>query len=210
MTDPKKQTEEAHTVDEDVQEALEESEFQEEALSEAAAEGMTPPPADENSDAALKDQLMRALAEMENTKRRAERDKQEAFKYAVTNFARDLLSVADNFERALAAAPKEVEDAGLKNFITGVEMTAKELQTAFDKHGIKQVDSAPGTPFDYNVHQAMSETEDPTQPAGTIVQTLAPGFQIKDRLLRPAMVVVSKGGAANPDADDVPHVDQEV
>lgn len=138
----------------------------------------------------LKDRLLRAVAETENVRRRLEKDKREGTDYAITGFARDLLSVADNLARALDAAEKdEVVNKGL---LTGVEMTQKELMKAFEKHGIARVDSV-GQPLDPHVHQAMMEVDaDEGHEAGTIVAELQPGYRIRERLLRPAMVTVAK------------------
>ena len=140
--------------------------------------------------AELKDRLVRALAETENVRRRLEREKSDHGNYAITGFARDLLSVADNLQRALAAA--EQDEVVNKGLLTGVEMTQRELMKAFEKHGIARVESV-GQPLDPNLHQAMMEVEaDEEHEAGTIVQELQPGYVIKDRLLRPAMVSVAK------------------
>ena len=138
----------------------------------------------------LKDRLMRAVAETENVRRRLEREKTDSASYAITGFARDLLSVADNLSRALEAAEKdEVVNKGL---LTGVEMTQKELMKAFERHGIVRVEAV-GEPLDPHVHQAMMEVEAGEEhEAGKIVAELQPGYKIKDRLLRPAMVSVAK------------------
>lgn len=146
--------------------------------------------------AKLKDQALRALAEVENMRRRAERDREDANKYAISSFARDLLSVADNLNRALAAVPADhAGDEMVKNLIAGVEATERELLAAFERRGLTRL--APmGEKFDPNFHQAMFEVPDNSHPVGTVVQVLAPGWVIHDRLLRPAMVGVSK--AAEP------------
>lgn len=155
---------------------------------------------------ALKEQVLRYAAEAENTKRRAERETNDARAYAITKFARDLLGVADNFDRALAAAPAEGEGA-VKNFVVGVEMTSKALQTAFENNGLKKIDPAKGEKFDPHKHQAMME-----QPAaegvepGAIIQTLQSGYELLGRLVRPAMVVVAaKTGGAQPKTDGGPN-----
>jgi molecular chaperone GrpE len=144
--------------------------------------------------AELKDQLLRALAETENVRRRAQRDREDAQKFAVTGFARDLLPVADNLRRALeAVAPEAIAtDEALKNLVTGVEMTERQLIAGFEKHGLKRID-AMGQRFDSNLHQAMFEVPGTDQPAGTVVQVLQAGYTLNDRLLRPAMVGVAKG-----------------
>ena len=140
----------------------------------------------------LEDRLKRAIAETENVRRRLEREKTDASAYAVTGFARDLLAVADNMARALAALPAEASDnEALKPIITGIEMTEKELFAVFARHGISRVESV-GQPLDPNRHQAMLEVESDSHAPGTIVQELQSGYVIKDRLLRPALVSVAK------------------
>lgn len=157
----------------------------------AAAEG---PSAEE-----MRNQLLRALAEAENVRRRAQRDVADARQYAIASFARDMLSVADNFARALAAVP-DGELAGnpaLASLAEGVRMTERELLNALQKHGVRTVDPA-GEKFDPNLHQAMFEVENPEVPAGTIVQVMQKGSMIGERVLRPAMVGVAKGGPRAP------------
>lgn len=144
----------------------------------------------------LKDQLLRALAEAENTRRRAERDRQEAAKYGAVGLARDLLSVADNLHRALEALPEDARKDGegwAKDLITGVELIEKDFLDAFARQGVEKVEPI-GEPFDYNYHQAMFELEDLEKPAGTVVQLMQPGYRLHDRLLRAAMVGLTKGG----------------
>ena len=145
--------------------------------------------------ASLKDQLLRALAETENVRRRAERDKADLSKYAVANFAREVLGVADNLRRAIDAVdPNAVEgNEDLKNLHVGIEMTQKALEASYERFGIKPIE-AMGEKFDHNFHQAMFEVEDPDRPEGVVVQEIQTGYMIHDRLLRPAMVGVSKGG----------------
>ena len=144
----------------------------------------------------MRDQLLRAMAETENVRRRAKKDVHDAAQYSISNFARDLLSVADNMSRALAAVTPELkqENEALASIVDGVEMTARELDTVFERHRIKLVDPM-GEPFDYNLHQAMFEDKESDRPDGTIVQVLQAGYVIGDRLLRPAMVGVAKGGS---------------
>jgi molecular chaperone GrpE len=157
--------------------------------------------------AELKDQLLRAIAEQENVRKRADRERDQIRKFGISNFAKDLLSAADNLRRALDAGPENMEgvDDAVRNLIIGVEMTEKELLTAFEKNGIRKIDPM-GEKFDYNFHQAMFEVEDSGQEAGTVVQVLQPGYAIEDRILRPAMVGVAKAGAV-----DVPeHLDTTV
>ena len=145
---------------------------------------------------ALKEQVLRYAADAENTKRRAERETNDARAYAITKFARDLLGVADNFDRALAAAPTETE-GGVKNFVVGVELTAKALAGAFETNGLKKIDPAKGEKFDPHKHQAMMEQPGSDVEPGGVIQVLQAGYELLGRLLRPAMVVVAaKTGAA--------------
>jgi molecular chaperone GrpE len=141
-----------------------------------------------------KDKLLRTLADMENLRRRTEREVKDARDYALTSFARDLLSVTDNFERALGAAPAELKDnETAKAFIDGVDLTGRELAKVLEKHGIRKVEPN-GQKFDPNLHQAMFEIPNADVPNGTVLQVLQAGFTIADRVLRPALVGVSKGG----------------
>lgn len=134
--------------------------------------------------AKIKDQALRAMAEAENIRKRAERDVEEAAKYANTALARDLIGVLENLHRAEAALPEGEQREG-------VTLTRKELEKAFEKHGIKRMEPT-GQKFDHNFHQAVAQVEDPNIEAGSVVQVLQAGYVIKDRLLRPAMVTVSK------------------
>jgi molecular chaperone GrpE len=139
-----------------------------------------------------KDRALRALAEVENTHRRARREREEASKYAVTGFARDLLSAADNLRRALDSLPEaEISDPRTRSLLEGVAATERELLGVFERHGIRRIDPK-GEPFDHNFHQAIFEAEAPGRPAGTVVEVLQPGYVLHDRLLRPAMVGVAK------------------
>lgn len=142
---------------------------------------------------ALKDQLLRTMAELENYRKRAEREREEMAKFAITGFGRDLLSVSDNLRRALESVPVEHEKPEdlLKTLLEGVEITEKELLTVFKKHGVEKIEPL-GQAFDHHLHQAMFEVEDKDQPAGTIVHVLQPGYTLNGRLLRPAMVGVAK------------------
>lgn len=144
----------------------------------------------------LKDQLLRALAEVENIRRRAQREREDLSKYAVSNFAKDLLPVADNLRRALEAAPAEARDGSdmLKTLAIGVEATERQLAAAFDRVGIRKQEPL-GESFDPNFHQVMFEVENTGRPAGTVVQVLQAGYTIHGRLLREAMVGVAKRGA---------------
>ncbi len=144
----------------------------------------------------LKDRMLRAAAEAENSRRRLERDKADAVAYATTGFARDLLGVADNLRRAVDSIPAAArEDDAVKGIVTGVEMTEKELQSVLGRHGVSRVDSI-GKKLDPNRHQAMLEVEHDDEP-GTIVQELQAGYVIKDRLLRPALVSVARARAVD-------------
>ena len=144
--------------------------------------------------AQFKDRLLRTAADMENLRKRAEREKAEATLYAATNFARDLLSVADNMQRALAAVTPEAReqaDEATKNLLAGVEMTERELLKVFERYNIRKVETV-GAKFDPNVHQALFEMPTKDHPPGTVVQEMQSGFAIGDRCLRPAMVGVAK------------------
>ena len=146
--------------------------------------------------AELKDRVLRALADVENMRRRSEREAADARTYAVTAFARDLLSVTDNFARALESLPAETRaaaDGALKTFIEGVELTGRELHAALGRHGVKKLEPH-GEKFDPNFHQAMFEAPDEALPAGTVTQVVQSGWKIGERVLRPALVGVSKGG----------------
>ena len=139
----------------------------------------------------MRDKWARALAEGENVRRRAERDRKDAAAYGGTKLARDLLSVYDNLDRALKAADEETR-AAAASFIEGVELTQRELVNAFAKHKIEKVTPAPGEKFDPNKHQAMFEAPIPGAPNGPIIEVMQAGFTIADRLLRPALVGVAK------------------
>lgn len=155
----------------------------------------------------LKDRALRLAAEMENLRRRTQRDVQDAKSYAVSNFARDMLQVSDNLDRALAAIPAEAKeggDAGFKSLIEGVELTGRAMLSTLERHGVKQINPE-GEKFDPNFHQAMFEVPNPAIANGTVVQVVQTGYVIGDRVLRPAMVGVSKGGpAAAPAAQSEP------
>jgi molecular chaperone GrpE len=146
--------------------------------------------------AEFKDKLLRTLAEMENLRRRTERDVTDARLYSISSFARDILAVADNMDRALKALDAELREKappGVKALLDGVELTERELLKVLDKHGVKKFDPA-GERFDPNVHQAMYEVPDPSVPSGQVVQVVQAGYMIGERVLRPALVAVSKGG----------------
>lgn len=150
--------------------------------------------------AELKDRALRALAETENTRRIAAREKQEASQYAVTRFARDMVGIADNFARALAALPAEklaAADPAVKAVIEGVEATERQLMATLANHGIKPVDTSSGK-FDPNLHQAIAEVPGNGKPGGSIVDVVQTGYVIGDRLLRPAMVTVARKDGGEP------------
>ncbi len=149
--------------------------------------------------AQLKDQLLRALAEMENVRRRTQRERDEATKFAVAGFARELLPVADNLRRALDAIPAAAleADESLRTLAAGVELTERQLAAVFERQNIRKIEPL-GEKFDSHLHQAMFEVPGTGQPAGTIVQVLQAGYLLHDRLLRPAMVGVAKAEAAPP------------
>ncbi|WP_425407044.1 nucleotide exchange factor GrpE [Hwanghaeella sp.] len=163
-----------------------------EAPEEAAEVDPTEALAAENAE--LKDRLMRALAEVENVRRRADKDRQDAAKFGPSGLAKELLAVADNLGRALQAVTEEDREASasVKNLVVGVEMIEKQFMDAFERFHIKRIDPL-GEKFSYERHQAMSEATGTGQPSGTVVQVLQPGYMMHDRLLRPAMVVVAKG-----------------
>ncbi len=168
--------------------------------------GVNPELSPEEQIAELREKLLRALADSENTRRRAEKDKQEAAKFGMTKFARELLSVADNLRRAIEAIPAEEREGAsdvVKNLIAGVEMTEKELLSAFTKFSIQRVDSR-GEKFDPNRHQAVAEIPGTGQPNGTVVEVFQVGYVMEDRLLRPAMVTVAKDSEGAVDTGSTP------
>jgi molecular chaperone GrpE len=193
-----------HTPHEEEETLETEAQEPEGAVSEDAGELTIDPLVEE-----MRDRLMRALADAENTRRRAERDKEDALKYAITRFARDILSVSDNLRRALDSVDDAAKAEGgeaLAALLSGVSMTERELMNVFSQHGIKQVNPKAGDRFDPNVHQAIAEVPGTGQPNGSVVQVTQTGFTIGGRLLRPAMVLVAKdasgkGGAQAPASD---------
>ena len=154
--------------------------------------------------AALREQALRYAAEAENTKRRAEREMNDARAYAIQKFGRDLLGVADNLSRATAHSPKDSTDAAVKNFIIGVEMTEKELQGAFERNGLKQIAPAKGEKFDPHLHQAVMEQPATDVAAGGVITVLQAGYELMGRLVRPAMVAVAAKGSTGPASPDQP------
>ncbi len=153
----------------------------------------------------LKDKLLRTLADMENLRRRTERDMADAKAYAVTSFARDLVGVADNLRRALESLGTSAHehDAATKTMVEGVELTERELLKSLDKQGVKKLEPL-GQKFDPNLHQAMFEAPDPTQPKGHVVAVIQSGYAIHGRVLRPALVGVSSGAPKVEAASDEP------
>lgn len=154
--------------------------------------------------AELHDKHLRAVADSHNIRRRAQQDVEKERKFGIERFARDVLSVADNLGRALSALPPDLDtfDPALRNVIVGVQATERELLSILERHGVTRIDSL-GRPFNAEFHQAMMEIEDPSVPTGTVIQELVPGYLLAGRLLRAAMVGVSRGGPARvPDADN--------
>lgn len=147
--------------------------------------------------AELRDRALRALADVENMRRRSEREAADARTYAVSSFARDLLSVVDNLQRALDNVPPEAReeaDAAMKGLIEGVELTYRDMQSVLSRHGVRKLEPQ-GEKFDPNFHQAMFEAPDETVPVGMVSQVMQSGWKIGERVLRPALVGVSKGAA---------------
>ncbi|SHJ72727.1 molecular chaperone GrpE [Aureimonas altamirensis DSM 21988] len=154
----------------------------------------------EADNAELKDRVLRAAADMENLRRRTEREIRDARQFAVAGFARDMLGVSDNLSRALQAIPAEVRDgadSGFKSLVEGVEMTARSMLSALESHGVRKLEPK-GQRFDPNFHQAMFEVPNAEIPANTVVEVVQDGYAIGERVLRPALVGVSKGGPKAP------------
>jgi molecular chaperone GrpE len=145
--------------------------------------------------AELRDRLLRTLAEMENLRRRTDREVMDSRTYGISSFARDILAIADNMARALQtlrAELKERADPGIQALLDGVELTERELSKVLEKHGVRKFEPQPRDKFDPNLHQAMYEVQDPAVPAGTVAQVVQAGYMIGDRMLRPALVAVAK------------------
>ena len=151
----------------------------------------------------FKDKWLRAHAEIENVRKRVEREKEETAKYAVTRLARDIVTVGDNFQRAISAVPADAaeSDPALKSFLEGVTLTERELLNALERHGIRRQE-AMNEPFNPHLHQAVMEIPRSDVPEGTVVQVFQSGFMIEDRVLRPAMVAIAKGGPKLPAVPD--------
>jgi len=142
-----------------------------------------------------KDRLLREMADAENTRRRAQKDREDTSKYAIAGFAKEMLAISDNFRRTLEATPAEIADPVLKNLIAGVDATERQLLATLERFGIKKIEPL-GQIFDPNFHRVMMEIDVPDKPAGTVVQVLQAGYVIHDRLLREALVAVAKGAPA--------------
>ena len=150
----------------------------------------------------LKDQRLRAIAELENFRKRAEKDQSDALKYGISNFAKEIINIRDNIERAQSSISDEAKNnAAIKSVIEGIDLIAQSVVSTFEKIGIKKIESL-NEKFDHNLHQAMMEIENEELEPGTIVQELIPGYTLHDRLLRPAMVGVSKKTKKNEDNAD--------
>ena len=165
----------------------------------AEAPAIDPVEALKGENAELRDKLLRTVAEMENLRKRTEREVSDTRSYAIAGFARDMLAATDSLSRALMVLPAEARDssdATIKSLIEGIEMTEREMQRLLAKHGVKPIE-AEGQKFDPHRHKAMFEVPDPTRPEGTVVQVVQAGFAIGDRVLRPAMVGVAKGGGSH-------------
>jgi molecular chaperone GrpE len=210
MTDENKKDPAAEAANDDVVE-------NETAASEAPVEGVDAEAADTGIEvglpeedqvaeltaevAALKDRLVRTYADLENTRKRAERDRQDALKFGASKFARDMCEVADNLRRALSSVPEDAGDPNLAALAEGVKVTQAALTQIFERHGVKQIE-ARDQKFDPNLHEAMTEIEIPGAPAGVCVDVIEEGYTLNGRLLRPARVVVAKGSqAAGPAVD---------
>ena len=169
---------------------------------EESGEPEEPDPAAEEI-AALKDRLLRQVAETENLRKRAARERADAERYAIAGFARDMAGAADDLARALDHLPESLREAGdAAALIEGLELTRRNLDAAFGRHGLTRIDPRPGEPFDHNVHEAMFELDAPGAEPGTVVQVVEAGYRIRDRLLRPARVGVAKRRAARSEKPD--------
>ena len=219
MSQANPETPESPELDEaTIQQAIEEVSGLEEALQDMSAEGedvvvdaaAAPERTKEEYEQALSElneRLLRAVAETENIRKRSQRELQEANKYAVTGFARDLISVVENLHRAATSIPAEAQDTSpeLKNIAQGVEMTLQETYSVFERHHIKRIDPK-GEMFDHNIHQAVVQIDSDDEPAGKILQVMQAGYTIHDRLLQPAMVGVAKAAGG---VDAAEHVDTQ-
>ena len=196
MTDPKGQNDNSASPEQGAEPVVSKPYIMPDDPEEGSAEAL----AKELAEA--RDRTLRTLAEMENLRKRTAKEVSDARTYAITGFARDVLDIADNLQRALDAVPaetRELADPMLKTLIEGVELTERSLLNALEKNGVKKFDPT-GEKFNPNFQQAMYEVPDPSVPAGTVVQVVQAGYTIGDRVLRPALVGVSKGGAKAPAA----------
>jgi molecular chaperone GrpE len=173
-----------------------------EAAAKASASAADDPEALRAEIASLKDQVLRVAAEAENTKRRAEKEANDSRAYAIQKFARDLLGVADNLQRAMQHAPKDAADPLVKNLAIGLEMTEKELVGAFERNGLKKLDPPRGAKFDPHQHQAVQEQPAADVGAGGVLEVIQPGYELFGRLVRPAMVIVAARGSSGAEAGD--------
>jgi molecular chaperone GrpE len=180
---------------------------------ETPAESTDPVEALVKENAELKDRVLRLAAEMENLRKRMAREIEDTRAYAITKFARDMLTATDSLSRALLVLPAETRDTAegaLKSLIEGIDLTEREMQRLLAVHGVKPIE-AEGQKFDPHRHQAMFEVPDPSRPEGTVVQVVQTGYAIGDRVLRPAMVGVAKGGPANANTPGgESHIDKNV
>ena len=170
----------------------------------AETDPSAPAPTLENLQAELadwRDKALRAAAEAENTRRRAERETNDARAYAIQRFAKDLFQAADNLERALAAAPRDAENPAVANLVLGIEMTEKAMQSAFERNNLKRIDPPQGAKFDPHLHQAMMEQDNLEVDPGAVIQVMQPGYELFGRVMRPAMVIVAskRAGATAPE-----------
>lgn len=148
----------------------------------------------------MKDNMIRALAEADNTRKRAAKEVEDANRYGISSLAKDLIAVLENLQRAIDTAPQG-ENQAVKDFIEGINLTKKELANIFERRGIKRVEPKPGDKFDHNLHQAVAQVEDHKYEPGAVLQVIQSGYIIHDRLLRPAMVTVSKGAPQQASVD---------
>jgi molecular chaperone GrpE len=179
---------------------------------ETPAESADPVEALAKENAELKDRVLRLAAEMENLRKRMAREVEDTRAYAITKFARDMLTATDSLSRALLVLPAETRDTAegaLKSLIEGIDLTEREMQRLLAVHGVKPIE-AEGQKFDPHRHQAMFEVPDPSRPEGTVVQVVQTGYAIGDRVLRPAMVGIAKGGPANANTPSDSHIDKNV
>jgi molecular chaperone GrpE len=197
MTDPNGQNDNSPNPAQDAEPAVSKPYIMPDDPEPGSAEALAKEAAD------LRDRMLRTLAEMENLRKRTAKEVSDARAYGITGFARDVLDIADNLQRTLDAVPaetRELADPMLKTLIEGVELTERSLLNALEKNGVKKFDPS-GEKFNPNFQQAMYEVPDPSVPAGTVVQVVQAGYMIGDRVLRPALVGVSKGGAKAPAAE---------